>query len=358
MDEMMKLSELSAQKKLDVRVIGIGGAGCSSLRSVAESGFVESRQLSLLGIDTGSAVQTLNGLTETLSFGNGFGSGGDIDAAIDQFLTVRRTVERFVARADVVVILAGLGRGTGSAVSPLVAELAKSTGALTIAAVNMPFKFEGRFRKQSAKIAHARLEKSTDAVITTSNSELSKPGGASLSLNDAFREADKHTADTVQAIMVAFCSSADRFETIRSSFENAGKSLILAGSASGLHAGKSAVAGALDGIENESLDVKNAVIHVDGGIGLSLGQVAEAVTALRTSIDGRAEIHVSSERHVGLGQDIRVTLMLTGVDQVRDLTETMSPIGDLQLRDPIPSVSIFDSPHPVRTRGPVLLPTA
>jgi cell division protein FtsZ len=358
MDEMMKLLELSAQKKFDVRVIGIGGAGCSSLRSVAESAFVESRQLSLLGIDTGSAVQTLSGLTETLSFGNGFGSGGDIDAAIDQFLPVRRTVERFVAHADVVVILAGLGRGTGSAVSPLVAELAKSTGALTIAAVNMPFKFEGRFRKQSAKIAHARLEKSTDAVITTSNSELSKPGGASVSLNDVFREADKHTADTVQAIMVALGSSADRFETIRSSFENAGKSLILTGSASGLHAGKSAVAGALDGIENESLDVKNAVIHVDGGIGLSLGQVAEAVTALRTSIDGRGEIHVSSERHVGLGQDIRVTLMLTGVDQVRDLNETMSPIGDLQLRDPIPSVSIFDSPHPVRTRGPVLLPTA
>jgi len=358
MDKMMKLAERSAPKKLDLRVIGIGGAGCSSLRSVAESAFLESRQLSLLGIDTGSAVKTLIGLTETLSFGNGFGSGGDTDAAIDQFLTVRGAVERFVAHADVVVILAGLGRGTGSAVSPLVAELAKSTGALTIAAVNMPFTFEGLFRNKLAKIAHDRLENSTDVVITTSNSELSKLRGASVSLNDAFRQADKHTADMVQAIMVALGSSTDRFETIRSSFEGAGKSLVLAGSASGLHAGKSAVTGALEGIENESLNVKNAVIHVDGGIGLSRGQVAEALTALRTSIAGRATIHVSSERHVALGQDIRVTFMLTGVDQVRDLTETMSPISDLQLYHPIPTVSIFDSPHPVRTRGPVLLPTA
>jgi cell division protein FtsZ len=351
---MLKTIESPTTTNVDVRVIGVGGAGCSSLNRLSEN---VSESVNMLGIDSGSATQNLSSNIETLVIGSGFGSGGNPESAGELFSDIELAVADFIGEADVVIILAGLGRGTGSALSPRVAALARAFGTLTIAAVNMPFEFEGRFRNQSAVQAHQELSASVDAIVTMNNDDLSKLSSAGASLNGAFQEADQNISDAVHAITNALESSVGRKTALQESLTNAGESLVLSALSNGLHAGSSAVADAFRTINGEQGHVNSAVIHVEGGIGLSLGQVAEAVAETRKRIGRRAAIHVSSERSIERGQDIKVTLILAGVEN----TERVSEIGDSILHpesgDRIPSVSIFDTPEPRRTRGPVLLPT-
>ena len=344
--------------RLDVRVIGVGGAGCASVKHLHE---FASSDLQVMAIDTGSAVSNLGDSIVSLPVGNGFGSGGDSIAAAEQFSEAEPTVHKFVAEADVVIILAGLGRGTGSGISPLVAEMARNSGALTIAAINMPFEFEGRFRNQSAARAHDQLTVSADAVITLNNDDLTGLGNAIGSLNGAFQRADRNVAETVRSITSALTASSGRFETVRESLRSAVNTLVLSGTADGLHAGRTAVTNAFTETAPPLADAVSGVIHVEGGIGLSLGQVAEAVTALHEQIGRHPEIHVSSERQIALGQNIRVTLLLgEGSRPVESpaVSEVVMPLTVAKPRVLIPSISIFDTPYPVRKRGPMLLPAS
>lgn len=343
--------------RINVRVVGVGGAGCASVKRLEFT----AGDLQVMAVDTGSAACSLNDFIFSLPLGNGFGSGGDSAAAVEQFSDARSTVQAFVDDADVVIILAGLGRGTGSGISPLVAEMARNSGALTIAAVNMPFEFEGRFRNQLAARAHAQLTRSTDAVITLNNDDLTNLGNVDGSLNGAFEQADRLVAETVRSITSALSASSSRFETVKKSLMNAGNTLVLSGLGDGLHAGRIAVTNAFADAPAQLAAGASGVIHVEGGIGLSLGQVAEAVTTLREQIGRHAEIHVSGERRIALGQGIRVTLLLgEGVRSVENpiVTETATPITVADERELIPSISIFDTPDPVRKRGPMLLPAS
>ena len=158
---MMNLTLERPVSHLEVRVIGVGGAGCSSLRNLNE--FLPGNTR-FLGIDTGSGAAGVRDFADAIRIGDGFGSGGDAVAAAELFVDsyesneYREKVIRFVSGADVVIIVAGLGRGTGSGIAPLVAPIARESGALTLAAVNLPFEFEGRFRHKFAvqAIAGAR----------------------------------------------------------------------------------------------------------------------------------------------------------------------------------------------------------
>jgi cell division protein FtsZ len=359
---MMKLANTNhttpSQNHLVVRVVGIGGAGCASVKRLQEFAYGD---LQVMAIDTGSASSNLGDSIVSLVLGNGFGSGGDSAVAVEQFGAAESTVQDFVYEADVVVILAGLGRGTGSGISPLIAEMARKSGALTIAAINMPFEFEGRFRNQSAARAHDQLMQSADAVITLNNDDLTGLGNAVGSLNGAFQRADQYVAEMVHSITSALNASSARFEAVKRSLQSPGNTLVLSGSGDGIHAGRIAVTNAFAETAPRLAAVVSVVIHVEGGIGLSLGQVAEAVTALREQIGGHAEIHVSSERRFAMGQGIKVTLLLgEGSRPVQSpvVTETPPLLTVTDERELLPSISIFDTPDPVRRRGPVLLPAS
>jgi len=353
---MLKLTDTHpATADVDVRVIGVGGAGCSSLIRLQEYG---SENLNLLGIDSGSAAHNLPSGVESITIGKGFGSGGNAETAEGLFPEAELAVADFVEEADVVIILAGLGRGTGSGLSPLIAKLSRDAGALTIAAVNMPFEFEGRFRNHCAEEAHSALKEASDAVITMNNDDLSKLSSAGASLNGAFQLADLNIANAVRSITTELESSPERRAAVLQSLGQAGDSVVLSGTAEGLHAGRSAVAAAFDSTSARFSRVDSVVINVEGGIGLSLGQVAEAVTELRARVGRRASVHVSSQRLVGMGQEMKVNLVLAGVQPVRDVDGTPSKLTRVKERPAVtPGISIFETSVPKRTRGPALLPT-
>ena len=351
----MKLKELPRVATVEVKIIGIGGAGCSSLNRLAET---VSSDVRMLGIDTGSATAHLSDGVKAMAIGDGFGSGGNPESAVELFGEYESRVVDFIDGADVVILLAGLGRGTGSGLAPEIARIARHSGALTIAAVNMPFEFEGRFRNQSAQRAHELLESSADAVMTMCNDDLLAGGAMGGSLNDAFVNADMNIAAAVHAVTLALESSPERSISVQDSLTNAGASAVVSGAATGLHAGSKAVAEALASTSTEFAGARSAVVHVEGGIGLSLGQVADAVAKVRDEIGLDAAVHVSSERLIGMGQEINATIVLSGIGTERRSEDVLTPIIPIQREVAMaPVVSVFDTPAPRRTRGPVLLPT-
>jgi len=348
---MLKMIETNPVATVDVRVIGLGGAGCSTLNRLAQDG---SNGLSMLAIDTGSAAQHLNQGIRSLTLGNAFGSGGNPDTAVEYFEAIESEVVSFIGRAEVVVVIAGLGRGTGSGLAPIVADLAKKAGALTVAAVNLPFEFEGRFRNQIAEKSLDGIQATADSVFAFDNNDLIGSGSENLSTNRAFKEADLNVANMIEMFVSMVESSPERFETVSSSLRAAGKSAVVTGSSSGLHAGKTAVIEALALISHDARAAKSVVLHVKGGIGLSLGQVAEVVTELRNLIGRQAAIHVSSERLIGMGQEIEVSIVVAGIGNEFDHSPELHQITGTPAES---MISVFDTPAPVRTRGPVLLPT-
>ena len=221
----------------------------------------------------------------------------------------------------------------------------------------MPFVFEGRFRNQSARKTHFALENATDAVITMYNDDLSKQGSIGTSLNGEFESTDRSIANAANAITTALGASPERFDVVRSSLAESGKTAAISGSATGLHAGSTAVAGAFDAIGINETTVGSAVLHVVGGIGLAIGQVVDAVAEVRKRVGNEVEVHVSSQRRVELGQNIDVAVVLAGIETTPEVAVLPVPSRQLERRSTVLRLSIFDALEPQRTRGPELLPT-
>jgi cell division protein FtsZ len=349
-------------ERLDVRVIGVVEAGCSALNRL--NGQLRDR-VTMLGVDTGPGVNNLPESAASASLGDGFGSGGDPQAAAADFEEIAEQISTFVRGADVIVMVAGLGRGAGSGVSPLVAGIARQAGALTLAVVSMPFEFEGRSRIEYAEQALIDLRVSSDYVFTKGNDIVVDSAKNGSSLSDVFEEANRAVSNSINAIVTSFESSEGRFGEISGSLRNLGISTVATGLSGGLHAGKSAAEIALNSLVScgngpELSEVESVLIHVEGGIGMSAGQIAEVVTTVRVKIGGRAVVHVSSSRELTLGSTVRATLVLSAANAVADrkLTPDRRPAPEFVHIDTADSavLSIFETPRPIRKRGPMLLP--
>jgi len=318
-----------------------------------------------MGIDTGTGVNGLPAPAVSVSFGDGFGSGGDPQIAAGHFEEIAERISTFVCGADVIVIVAGLGRGTGSGVSPLVAGIARQAGALTLAVVNVPFEFEGRSRLDCADSALAGLRASSDAVFAIGNSIAGGPARNGARLSDVFEETNRMFSNSINAVVTSLESCEGRVEEISGCLRNLRSSAIATGSSTGLHAGKSAVeiafrGLALSGSGPEPRQIESALVHVEGGIGMSAGQVAEVVTNVRARVGGRAIVNVSSTRELVMGGKVRVTLFLSAsgslADPMRAADRQTAPEFVRVDRAGAASLSIFETPRPVRSRGPMLLP--
>ena len=348
--------------RTEIRVIGIGGVGCHTLSRLGE---ILPGKVKLLGIDTGAGINSLPANAESIVLGDGFGSGGDQDLAIRLFQDVTGEVAQFVRGAAVVVVVAGLGRGTGTGISPLVAEMARNTGATSLAVVSMPFEFEGQARVGSAVLALQALHTSADSVFEVKNGGLRMSTKSDPSSSDMFMITDRAIMSLVETLVSTLETAEERFDEICRALSSGGCSTVGSGSSDGLHAGKNAVIAALSQLAADS-DAQNltrtdhVVIHIQGGIGMSHGQVAEVVTTVRSKVGNQAGMNVSSIRKIEFGGSVRVTLIISSGSQSSIGKRPTAPAPGLNFETvnsvrPV-ELAIFDTPKPVRTRGPMLLP--
>jgi cell division GTPase FtsZ len=187
------------------------------------------------------------------------------------------------------------------------------------------------------------------------NDDLCNPYGDKMPVREALQSADRNMTDIVQDVMDVLSASKNRINELKRTLEECGESTVVSATATGLHAGRTAALKALGDSSLIPTVTNNVLLHIQGGIGFSIGQAAEAFSVVRKVVGPDAKIEMSTQREVSFGIDVRTTIMLMGNDlgSVQDLRELTKSNRLSSQR----SLSIFENPIPVRRRPPILLPT-
>ncbi len=301
-----------------IKVVGLGGAGCNAItRMVREH--IHGVEFIAMNTD----VQHL-GITEApvrIPLGErltrGLGAGGDHILGRRCAEEARDEIKQALARADMVFLAAGMGGGTGTGAIPVVAEVAKQSGALTIAVVTKPFAFEGKHRMQVAEEGISQLVTKVDTLIIVPNDRLLKLSGQKTTVDSAFKFVDEILCQAVQAIAevitVPGLINVD-FSGVRAIMKDSGPAWMSIGHGSGQNR---AVDAAKQALASPLLDIsisgaKNVLFRVAGGSNVSLFEVNEAAKVIQQALDPEANIIFGVIVDPNMGNEVRLTLIATG----------------------------------------------
>jgi cell division protein FtsZ len=305
-----------------IKVVGIGGGGGNALNTMIH--------YNLMGVDFIAANTDAQALRASLApikvqLGNdvtrGLGAGSDPEIGKRAAIETMDSVKTALAGADMVFITCGLGGGTGTGGAPIVAEVAKSMGALTVAVVTKPFLFEGKKRERQAEEGLAELKKIVDTLIVIPNQRLLGLGGKTMSLLEAFKKADEILFHAVKGIsdliMVPGLINLD-FADVRSIMSEMGLALMGTGIASGenraVEAAQRAISSPL--LEDNSIQgARGVLLNITAGPDITLFEVSEASGLIQAEADEEANIIFGTVIDEAMGDEIRITVIATGFEQ-------------------------------------------
>ncbi len=303
-----------------IKVVGVGGGGGSAINRMIEGGI---KGVSFVAINTDVQALHYNQANEKIHIGKtvtrGLGAGMNPELGKSAAEESEAEIRESLKDCDMVFVTCGLGGGTGSGASPIVAEIAKESGALTVAVVTKPFVFEGGQRKNIAERAYSELADKVDTIITISNDKLLQVIDKKLPLLEAFKTADDVLRQGVQGIAeiitVPGIINAD-FADVKAVMSNSGSALMGIGTATGEN---KAVEAAKDAINSNLLDMsidgaRGIVFTITGGPDLSLTEVTEAAKVITSAADEDAKIIFGSVVDEKMKDEIKITVVATGFD--------------------------------------------
>ncbi len=318
-----------------LKVIGIGGGGCNAVNRMIESGLAG---VEFIAVNTDA--QALKGslapikLQVGYNLTKGLGAGADPEvgrkAAEENIDDIRESLQG----ADMVFITAGMGGGTGTGGAPVVAQVAREMGALTVGVVTRPFTFEGKPRSNQAETGVKSLKETVDTLITIPNDRLLQVVEKRTSILEAFRMADDILRQGVQGIadliMIPGLINLD-FADVRAIMTDAGSALMGIGQASGddraVEAARAAISSPL--LETSIEGAKGVLMSITGGPDLGLFEVNEAAAVISEAADSDANIIFGAVIDEGLGDWIRVTVIGTGFGEKK---RRKPGFGDVDMR--------------------------
>ncbi|MCD6453167.1 MAG: cell division protein FtsZ [Dehalococcoidales bacterium] len=313
---MAKSSFLANPAK--IRVIGLGGGGCNAITRMVQA---DIQGVEFTAMNTDAQALAITEAPARLQLGEklskGLGVGGDHILGQKAAEENHDDIKELVSDADMVFITGGMGGGTGTGAAPVVAEIAKQSGALTIAVVTKPFSFEGCRRTQVANEGIANLLGNVDTLIIIPNDRLLELCDQKTEVDNAFRLADDVLMHGVQAISevitVPGLINLD-FADVKAIMRNAGPAWMSIGTASGKNR---AVDAAKEALSSPLLDVsiagsKGVLFNVVGGSNLSLFEVNEAAALIQQAVDPEANIIFGVGKDPRMENDVRITLIATG----------------------------------------------
>lgn len=303
-----------------IRVIGVGGGGSNAVNRMIRA---EMMGVEFIACNTDAQALLQSDAPHKIRIGDkitrGLGAGGD--AAIGQRAAEEDSekIAEALRDSDMVFITAGLGGGTGSGAAPVVAEIAKELGALTIGVVTKPFSFEGSRRKLVAEKAAEELKAKVDTLITIPNDRLRDVVQKNTSVLDAFKIVDDVLRQGVQGISdiitVPGLINLD-FADVRAIMKDAGSALMGIGRASGenraVEAARQAIASPL--LEVNITGAQGILFNITGSSNLSLWEVTEAAEEIRAAADPEANIIFGASFNERLGDEVQITVIATGFD--------------------------------------------
>lgn len=311
-----------------IKVIGVGGSGGSAVDRMVKTGI---RGVDFIAMNTDVQALHHNSAPHKLHIGKtvtrGLGAGMDPDVGKRSAEESQNEVREMLKDADMVFITCGLGGGTGSGASPVIAEIAKDMGALTVAVVTKPFSFEGPQRKVVAEKAYNELSKHVDTIITIPNDPVLQIIDKKTSLLESFKIVDDVLRQGVQGISelitVPGLINVD-FADVKAIMKNQGSALMGIGIGTGDD--RAAIA-AKEAISSPLLEVaidgaRGILFTIAGGTSLGMQEVAEAAKIITSSADENVKVIFGAIIDETMGEDVRITVIATGFED-----ETATVLG-------------------------------
>lgn len=303
-----------------IKVVGVGGGGNNAVNRMIEAGL---RGVEFLAVNTDAQALSASLASEKIQIGRqvtrGLGAGADPEIGQKAAEESREEIKERLKGADMVFITAGMGGGTGTGASPVIAEIATEVGALTVGVVTRPFSFEGRKRAAQAEMGINNLKAKVDTLITIPNDRLLQVVDKKTSILQAFRVADDVLRQGVQGIsdLIAVPGLINLdFADVRTIMMNTGSALMGIGVGRGetraVDAARAAISSPL--LEASIEGAKGVLLSITGGTDLGLYEVNEAAEIIAQAADPDANIIFGAVIDENLEDEIRVTVIATGFD--------------------------------------------
>ena len=305
-----------------IKVVGIGGGGVNAINRMIEVGL---KGVEFIAINTDAQALLMSDADVKLDIGReltrGLGAGANPEVGRKAAEDHRDEIEEVLRGADMVFVTAGEGGGTGTGGAPVVADIAKSLGALTIGVVTRPFNFEGRRRSTQAADGIQRLREEVDTLIVIPNDRLLSISDQQVSVLDAFKSADQVLLSGVQGITDLITTpgliNLD-FADVKSVMSGAGSALMGIGSARGedraIAAAEAAISSPL--LETSIEGARGVLLSISGGSNLGLFEINHAAQLVAEAAHPEANIIFGAVIDDALGDEARVTVIAAGFDTV------------------------------------------
>jgi cell division protein FtsZ len=313
---------MSPENFAQIKVVGVGGGGSNAVNRMIAEGL---RGVDFIAINTDAQALLMSEAPQRIRIGDkltrGLGAGGDPEVGAKAAEESSEELKEILQGVDMVFVTCGMGGGTGTGAAPMIAELAKNSGALTVGVVTRPFSFEGSRRQNVAVEGIEVLKEKVDTLIVVPNDRLLEIVDKKASMTEAFRTADDVLRQGIQGISelitVPGLINLD-FADVRSIMSGGGTSLMSVGVAAGENR---AVEAAEVAVSSSLLDVtidgaQGLLFNVTGGSDLSLFEVNEAAEIIKRKAHPEANIIFGAVIDDSLTDELRITLIATGFDAV------------------------------------------
>ena len=315
----------SALPGVRIKVVGVGGAGGNAVSRMANR---RDLGLELLAINTDSQALKSSRAQVTLQVGKkltrGLGAGARPEVGRQALAESEEDVRRALEGADLVFVTAGMGGGTGTGAAPMVAEIARDMGALTIGIITRPFSFEGKKRERQADQGLTELRRCVDTMIVVPNDRLLAVVPKGTSFRDALKKADEILLHATQGISDLISVTGEinvDFADVRTVMASRGPALMGSGFGEGENRAQEAAQEAISSPLLDKVSIAGArgvLINITGGMDLAIDEVTEISSIIQEGAGDEAEIIFGAVHDPDLEGKIRVTVIATGFDSVKD----------------------------------------
>jgi len=318
-----------------IKVIGVGGGGNNAVNRMINAGL---RGVEFIAINTDKQVLAKSEANTKIQIGEkltrGLGAGANPEIGEKAANESRDEIEQSIKGADMVFITAGMGGGTGTGAAPVVAQIAKEMGILTVGVVTKPFLFEGRKRMQNAELGIANLKKCVDTLVTIPNDKLLQAIDKKTSIIDAFKKADDVLRRGVQGISdlvtVPGLVNVD-FADVRAIMVDAGLAHMGIGRASGENRAEEAVKQAINSplLETTIDGARGVLMNIVGGEDLTMHEINAAAGLVQDAVDPDAIFIFGAAIDENLNDEIVITVIATGFEKIpmiKKIDKVVQPI--------------------------------
>lgn len=312
--------DIELEQFTNIKVMGIGGAGNNAVNRMVEAGL---KGVEFIAVNTDAQALYMSKADKKIQLGEkltkGLGAGANPDIGKRSAEESKKELEESVKGADMIFLTAGMGGGTGTGATPLIAEISKGLGILTVGVVTKPFGFEGRRRLANAEEGIANVKERVDTLITIPNDRLLTIAEKKTSMIDAFRMADDILRQGVQGIsdLIAVPGIINLdFADVRTIMMETGLAHMGIGRGNGenkaLEAAKQAISSPL--LETTIEGARGVLLNVTGGPGLALLEINDAAELIQNAADPDANIIFGAVIDEKLKDEIRITVIATGFE--------------------------------------------